>query len=211
MHFLLNVDDGTLSALYAGFLSLVAVIMTHVANWLKNKKPKKEMKDSIETVVATVNEMKVDLQKVKSEVTVNGGKSMKDAVNILIKQQDEIKDVQQAYMSIMMNSDDEAKFMFDLGGDCYFANDAACNLFGMYYKELLQFGWLEAIGTSNLERSDIVAAWNSFRTQRIPFKHNCTVVNQETGLKQSCVAIAREHKGPDGKLLFYLVRFCQIK
>src|SRR4029079_961829 len=135
-----------------GIMFVLALALDRLVGWLKNKKSHKTMSTSMETLVSQV-------QEIKSEITTNGGGSMKDMVIATNKKVEattqtlnDLKGLfkqqlsqQKARLELTLNESEEMIFLCNKDGECTFVNKALQLSFGMNKETLLDYGWLRAI------------------------------------------------------------------
>lgn len=184
-----------------------AVAVTYIsAEWVKWAKTRKTRKDIIVNVDAimegvgknteSIKAIKSDLTVIKSELSFNSGKSLKDMVY-------RIAGETEAFFAIKMNADDVPIYVCDSEGQCTFANTQLCNLFGLDYNQMLGYGWLSAVGKTQHEKDSTYDDWREAIKKDIPYVTEYTVVNQKTGEEIPVKTRAIPVRGKKGEILFY--------
>lgn len=118
----------------------------------------------------------------QKELNTNGGKSLKDYV---LANRDGLK-VMFHRMNMIWEMMESAVFECDHDGQCVWASDRLCRLFGLDRGEMVGNGWLQAI--EETDRLRVWGEWTKTTQQGVPFSCTYTVVNQETGEVVRCRA-----------------------
>lgn len=180
-HFNLINDLATLIMLVA------ALAIQSVINWLRNKKPKKQMTMSLEMIASKV-------EKMEKELSPNGNKSMKDVVNridekldktgeevgILHRKVENIILQERGRTEFALNLSHTAQFLANQKGEITYANDAMADMFGMSKTHLVKFKWMVAIDDQEI-KEDIVRRYTFAFERRILFvMTDVPIKNQKT-------------------------------
>lgn len=182
----------------------ILYVVTEVGKWIKTRKPLRNMKDNVDSILTVTNEfnskietIEKDIKDVKKEVMFNGGTSMKDKLVDLIN-------LNEARFHINQNMNPQPIYNTNKMGEWTFANYAVADLFGMHYTEMLGTNWLKAVGTNQHDREKIYNAWIESVKDGIPFSYEFDVTNQMTKEVFKCVSTARSQRNKDGDVILYL-------
>jgi PAS domain S-box-containing protein len=77
-----------------------------------------------------------------------------------------------------------AVYICDVAGQCVFANDPLCDLFGLDSSDMLGRGWLAAI--TEPERLQVYDRWDASVRTGVPYHGEYTVENQRTKAVKHC-------------------------
>ena len=88
-----------------------------------------------------------------------------------------------------------------VSGKCTWANNTLCNLFGIPFHEMVDYGWLKAIDRN--QRIDVLTSWQNAVAKDIPYEWEYTVFNQKSSEKISCRVFTHTLRDLDGKPLMY--------
>lgn len=93
-------------------------------------------------------------------------------------------------------------------GECIFANEHLCDIFGLSEADMLGNGWIEGI-TPN-ERERVYTIWKSAVEKKIPYECSYTIRNVKTGKKYDATTRALPLRKED-HLIGYLGIFSKIE
>lgn len=194
--------------LAGAFQSVAAVILTlasaETVKWIKTRKARNKFAEDVTRILASISSnkesidtIKKDIKTIKSEVTFNGGASLKDTVYAMKWESD-------ARFLSHLNLSPVPTYICDEDGQCIMVNTALCKLFGLSYQEMTGYGWLKAIGKDQAERDSTHAAWQYSVKNDVPYDMEYTVTNQQTQKKTHCRSSAHALRTPTGEVLHYL-------
>lgn len=91
-------------------------------------------------------------------------------------------------------------FLCDGSGDCTYANDAICELFGLSKEKMLGNGWTSAVDEN--QRHEVWKRWEDAIADEIPCSMSYKLINQRTG-KESKVRAMTEKCCVGGQVVCY--------
>ena len=138
-----------------------------------------------------------DIQQVKSEVTPNGGGSLKDIVSRI----DARGERTAARTLALQDAQSACIYECDTDGCCTYANRALCDLFGIEQAAMMGNGWLTAIDHEH--RAEVFEVWAHAASHGIPYENDYTVVNQRAHTRLKCRTYARPMRNSAGKVIGY--------
>jgi hypothetical protein len=86
-------------------------------------------------------------------------------------------------------------------GKYTWVNNTLCNLFGIPFNEMLEYGWVTGIERS--ERVSVVDGWKNAIVKDIPYEWEYTVINQKTKDEVKCRVTTHALRNLDGTPLMY--------
>lgn len=196
-HFNLINDLATLIMLVS------ALAIQSIINWLRNRKPRKEITSGLDIITSKVERM-------EKELAPNGGTSIKDMVTNTHKKVLEldttvksIRVQQRARLEMQLNVGNEYVLLFNEDGECTFANEATQVLFGMQKHDILYAGWLQAIHDTD-ERERISESWDFHTNKQIALREHTTVCNQISRTKTPATLTINPIWDDEGNPLWFL-------
>lgn len=126
--------------------------------------PRRERRKKIDGVFASIDTLLATTQRIEAELKVNGGHSLKDAVNRIERRTEHIS----ARIRHLDETSPTAIFEMDAAGHWTFANAALCELVNADESDLLFRNWLARIRTADRQR--IIAELDSAITNKFPFE-----------------------------------------
>ncbi len=181
---LLEVTDTSFNLIdnLAQFVILLATLaISQIMSAIRNRKPKQEMKLTLESLAA-------DIGGIKSELKTNGGSSLKDVVNKIHAKQDQLDAKVESVIAqargrteLALNQSGVAQFMCNELGEVTFANDALVDLVGIGRNHLMKNKWLVCIEDQDM-REEVVRRLSFAIDKKIPFAMaDIRLKNQKTG------------------------------
>lgn len=122
------------------------------------------------------------LKKVYELLIPNGGSSIADKINRIEAELYISKTRQRLLWSTM----DTGYYECNTQGECVFANNKLCEMFGLSQEQMHGNGWLRAI--DERQRPEVHRRWHEAIQARIPYDETYDIINQETGDKKKCRA-----------------------
>lgn len=141
---------------------------------------------------------KAFFEKVNYEINNNGGKSIKDLVEKTNVNLQKLLATQEAMLSIS----EQAIFKCNEDGDCTFANESLCELYGAAMEDMLGFGWVNFIKES--ERDAAEKNWKRSIQHDRQITYSYTVVNGDTGKEIPCYYRAAIKRDAENKIISIL-------
>ncbi len=168
--FLLALDLSNIYVQLTGALGILGIL------WAGAKKGKKAY-----TLIA---DGVGQLAEIRGQLKPNGGNSLYDKVSEAVK----VALVERDARHFRWANDETAVWECDGDGKCVWVSKKLAELFGMDNAQLLGKGWLTAVEYDERER--VWKRWTRSVQQGIPYEDHYIVVNQKTGLRVSCKAMA---------------------
>lgn len=170
--------------------ALIAIIKLYsiLKKWYNEAKEKRE---NLQKAIAHIDTIALNLQEVSKELKPNGGSSIKD----------QIKQIATDVKTICVERDatfllsKEPMFKNDEHGYCILANNALCQLYGVFQEQLLGLGWLNYIIEEDKER--IKEEWFNVIETGTEISSYYTIINQVTDeeVPVKYRAIINKHNG----------------
>lgn len=166
-----------------GHVTGIAAVAVPAMVWLLAK---------IRRWVRRVSEIHRKIDAVFAELTPNGGKSIKDSVNQLVR---EVSVLRQG-LSFSFALHPNAIFEADAKGDFTFANQAMCDLLGMAQADLLGRNWLLAVADPE-DREEAYDRWSRCVQSQLPYQDTLQLRNPKTGerFRVRARAVVAEREG----------------
>lgn len=178
--------------------------------WLKNKKNRTAIQDTLATIVA-------DLSSVKSELQFNGGKTTKDLtmqnhnllqqfgrqITELFLQLREMKVQNRAKLEQQLNDSPDCQLIFNSHGSCTFANETVQEMFSKGFEAFEDNNWFQFI-RNQVERERVKKSWDFSISNRIAFTEEFQVKGKLS--LQKVFMNAKPIFDDDGKLIWYIAK-----
>lgn len=179
--------------LWGGFIGIIKpirkVIRQTEDNHLQNK-----------DILTLLNKKVVPfIDSMTHEFSPNSGKSIKDQITRI---DDITRLAELRSKSIASNLQTTGVYECDAQGNCTWANNALCEMFGLTPAEMMGTGWLLGIKAS--ERKRVSDEWMDSVKEDIPYETTYTAVNHKNKEEIYVRTSAVTHKSMNGKILgFY--------
>jgi transcriptional regulator with PAS, ATPase and Fis domain len=200
-------QQDNLSALFAAFLSAVALVLNQVLMHFKNKKPSEDAKQAITKLTKQVTE-------IQSELVTNGGSTTKDKliktcelVEACVSDLSEVKkDIgaikveSRSRMEIIMENSTDALFQCNQFGECTISNESMRTLFGM--SDVSGFNWLRAITSQEL-RLKVKRDLDESIANTLQYRDTFEIMNQTSRTKHTVTATITPVTDDTKRIIFF--------
>lgn len=150
-------------------------------------------------MVDTLEKHGVTLSRIESEVSVNSGKSVKDAVLRIDAAVAMLTELQQA----CVENCGTASVMLDENGQVIRASSAYTALTGLTTSEAQDWGWRQSVHPDDLD--EVLRDWSEALREKRLFHRRYRVVNVKTGQETICNVTARPVFAPGhGRLVGWI-------
>lgn len=155
---------GAVAALYRGFLWAKTWLRRRQQRELDAERQRAELGRKLDTALELSTHNAMHLAAIRSELSPNGGSSLKDQVTKIATRMD----VSDQIRRVLADGRELALFEMDERGQCVWVNGTYARLVGMPAASFFGFGWVNAIHPDDRER--VSEEWTLVVEQQREFK-----------------------------------------
>lgn len=155
---------GIVGSIIGGFIAFYKLILPYIK---KRKMLKRETRKTLEALVLAIP--KID--KIYSEVTPNGGGSIKDVIGAMQQKLDTNEQISR----LALNEQDVSYYQCDNKGNITIVSSALCRILGRREDEIIGNNWMSILHPD--DRESVIEDWENSSVFRRNFEHRCRMLN----------------------------------
>lgn len=168
----------TLLEFIGAFLAVLTPVSILIYKYVVS--PIKNINNKIVKFESKFSALEDDVKIIKSEIMVNSGSTIKDKVNMIMRNM-AINDTRWKYA----DDSEIPQWECDAEGKCVRSNASMCKLFGLSADQMEGWGWFDAI--SSIDRNRIHEQWTYACKHAVPYQAKYSIQNRETGESYSVI------------------------
>lgn len=148
----------------------------------------KQLVTAVIQYTTTVEQVRINyeaIKKINNELSINNVR-----VRDLVEKTHRETLCNTARIRMFLKNGSEGMYECDVNGECIWANQSLCDLFGLAYHDMMGHGWMEAIPPE--QRSIVIDIWNKAIRDDIPYTWSYNIINRITSenIRVTATAIA---------------------
>lgn len=173
---------------------ITSTILTPFILWLRKRvfKPFNQTMKKVDNLSTNFDSISAQIVPVvtslQREFEINSGKSIKDRITRI----DETVQLAELRSKLVAANMPIGVYECNPQGEWIWVNKSLCDLFGIDSNEMMGRGWL--LGVDPEERGEVWSKWISDITSDIPYEHEYTARNTETGEKFIVRSVVVAHR-----------------
>lgn len=176
----------------AEIIFLAAMLaLQNIVTWLRNQKPKKEMKLTLESIAADVTVCKKDIGDCKASIQ-------------------SVRAQQRARLEFQLNASSDMYLLFDENGECTFANEAAVEFVERPREDLLYQGWIDIIYPQQ-EKDRVIKLFDNAIGRQTSFDVETVMITAKTRIIHKVCIQAKPIWDDEGNPMWYSSKLIVIK
>lgn len=196
-----------ISIISAGIVLGANQILNIIRTQFQINRDNKKMEEVLKDFKELKNVLTEDIKILKAELTTNGGKSVKDRINMMVMELGKLSIIYEKKWHLQLDRDEVPIFVNDLNGDYIYVNKALSNLFKMSQEETIKNGWLKRI----FNQSQAFHNWNEAVKNKLFYRDEYELVDDKGKKYAKCTAHSALQEDSEGNPLFFYGEITDIQ